>query len=102
MALYFLRGSLPWKGTQAPTRAEKHRLIFERKQTISVAELCDGVPREFATYMNYVRELGDRSQPSYKYLRGLLEGLFRQEGFEHDNVFDWTIREFERLRPATK
>jgi hypothetical protein len=23
--------------------------------------------------------------------------LFRRQGFEYDNVFDWTIREFERL-----
>jgi hypothetical protein len=23
--------------------------------------------------------------------------LFRRQGFEYDNVFDWTIREFQRL-----
>ncbi|OAP55653.1 casein kinase 1 [Fonsecaea erecta] len=97
MALYFLNGSLPWQGIKAASRQEKHRLVYERKKSLAVAELCQGLPTEFATYMNYVRGLGDRDKPNYKYLRGLFDRLFRREGFEHDNVFDWTIREFERL-----
>ncbi|RMD44192.1 hypothetical protein DV735_g1023, partial [Chaetothyriales sp. CBS 134920] len=100
MALYFLRGSLPWADIRASARSEKHRLIFERKKTISVADLCDGVPQEFATYMQYLRELeGSCDRPDYKYLRGLFDALFRHEKFERDNVFDWTIREYERLYP---
>jgi casein kinase 1 len=97
VALYFLRGFLPWQGLQAPSRLEKERLVLERKQTISVAELCDGLPVEFATYMNYIRELNGQDKPDYKYLRNLFDRLFRRKGFEHDNVFDWTVREFERL-----
>jgi hypothetical protein len=97
MALYFLHGSLPWQGLQASSRQVKYRLVFERKKTIQVAELCHGLPVEFTTYMNYVREMGDQEKPDYKYLRSLLGRLFRRRGFEHDNVFDWTIREFERL-----
>src|SRR4051812_44966812 len=97
MALYFLHGSLPWQGLKASNRQEKYRLVYEREETIEGAELCHGLPAEFATYMSYIRELGDQGQPDYKYLRNLFDGLFRREGFEHDNVFDWTIREFERL-----
>ncbi|RMZ85006.1 hypothetical protein DV738_g294, partial [Chaetothyriales sp. CBS 135597] len=99
MALYFLHGSLPWAEIRASTRSEKHELIFKRKQTITVAELCDGAPQEFAVYMNYIRELGSHDRPDYKYLRSLFDGLFRREKFERDNVFDWTIREYERLYP---
>jgi hypothetical protein len=29
----------------------------------------------------------------------LVTKLFRRQGFEYDNVFDWTIREFLRLEP---
>jgi casein kinase 1 len=97
MALYFLHGSLPWQGLKAPSRQEKYRLVFERKKTIPVAELCHDLPAEFATYMSYIREMDDQEKPDYNYLRGLFGGLFRRKGFEHDNVFDWTIREFERL-----
>jgi hypothetical protein len=96
MALYSLHGSLPWQGLQAPSRQEKEELIFERKKTINVAELCHGLPAEFATYMSYLREMSDQGQPDYKYLRSLFGRLFRRKGFEYDNVFDWTIREFEK------
>lgn len=47
--------------------------------------------------MSYVRELDGQDRPDYKYLRNLFDRLFRSKGFEHDNVFDWTTREFERL-----
>ena len=97
MALYFLLGSFPWPGLKAPSRQEKHRLVFERKQTIKVTELCQGLPAEFTTYTNYIRGLDDQDRPDYKYLRSLFGRLFRRKGFEHDNAFDWTIREFERL-----
>ncbi|KAK5263192.1 hypothetical protein LTR96_011392 [Exophiala xenobiotica] len=94
MALYFLHGSLPWQGLKAPSRQEKYRLVFERKQTIQVAELCHGLPPEFTTYINYIRGLNEQDRPDYKYLRSLFGRLFRRKGFEHDNVFDWTIRVF--------
>ena len=59
MALYFLHGSLPWQGLKAPSWQEKYRLVFERKKTIKAAELWYDLPAEFATYMNYIHELGD-------------------------------------------
>ena len=96
MALYFLHGSLPWQGLKAPSRQEKYRLVFERKQTIKVTELCQDLPAEFTTYMNYIRGLDDQDKLDYKYLRSLFGRLFRRKGFEYDNVFDWTIREFKR------
>jgi hypothetical protein len=59
-------------------------------------ELCRDPPIEFATYMNYLRHLREPSSPDYAYLRDLFGGPFRRSGFEHDHVFDWTIRESER------
>lgn len=97
MALYFLCGSLPWQDIRASNRADKDRLIYERKKTIPVAELCAGAPPAFATYLSYLHDLGDQDQPDYKYLRRLFAGLFHHKGFTHDNVYDWTIREFERI-----
>jgi hypothetical protein len=71
-------------------------LVFERKQSIKVTELCQGLPAEFTTYINYIRGLHDQDKPDYKYLRSLFGRLFRCNGFEYDYVFDWSIREFER------
>ena len=97
MALYFLQGSLPWQGLQAANRQEKYRRVLEQKQQTGVDELCRNLPAEFAAYMNYLRQIKDPDRPDYVYLRKLFDGLFRRLGFERDHVFDWTIREFERL-----
>lgn len=78
------------------SNGRRNRLVFERKQTIKVAEPYRGLPAEFITYMNYIRGLDDQDKPDYKYLRGLFGRLFRRKGFEHNKVFAWTMREFER------
>ena len=49
--------------------------------------------------MNYVHNLHDEDQPDHQFLRKMFDKLFREQGFEYDNVFDWTIREFQRLEP---
>lgn len=63
------------------------------------SELCAGLPKPFEKYMRYVHELHDEDVPDYQGLRKLFDKLFREQGFERDNVFDWTIREFQRLEP---
>ena len=88
MMLYFVLGSLPWQGLKAPTREQKNRLVLEKKQTTSVAELCGDLPQEFAIYMNYVRDLRHENKPDYGYLRRFFRNLFLRQGFEYDQVFD--------------
>jgi casein kinase I family protein HRR25 len=94
--LYFMLGSLPWQGLKTPTREQRYRLVLEKKQTTSVAELCGNLPQEFAIYMNYVRNLRHEDKPDYGYLRRIFRNLFRRQRFEYDHVFDWTIREYQR------
>jgi serine/threonine protein kinase len=100
MLIYFLRGRLPWQGLKAE-RDAKSLLVLQMKQATSVSELCAGLPTPFEDYMNYVKNLGDEERPDYQRLRKILNNLFRQQRFEHDNVFDWTIREFQRLESGT-
>ena len=38
-------------------------MIKEVKSTIPLDSLCKGVPKEFVTYLNYVRGLGFTEQP---------------------------------------
>jgi casein kinase I family protein HRR25 len=96
MMLYFMLGSLPWQGLKAPTREQRYRLVLEKKQTTSVAELCGDLPQEFAIYMNYVRNLRHEDKPDYGYLRRIFRNLFWRQRFEYDHVFDWTTREYQR------
>ena len=53
--IYFLTGSLPWQKIRACSKSMKIELICEKKASVSVADLCVGIPSEFAVYMNYVR-----------------------------------------------
>lgn len=78
------------------------RALFNYYNMIKVAELYYGLPAELTIYMSYIRGLGDQEKPDHKYLRDLFNLLFRRKGFERDNMFDWMIREFERLSNGKK
>lgn len=97
MIVYFIRGSLPWQGIKGHNQTTRDQLVLEQKQKISTAELCEGLPDEFATYLDYVRNLRYHDKPDYNYLRQTFRDLFHRYHFEYDNVYDWTIREFLRL-----
>ncbi|TVY62751.1 Casein kinase I-like protein hhp1, partial [Lachnellula suecica] len=94
MMIYFARGSLPWQGLKAATEDERNEHIKDKKINTSIEDLCGDFPKEFATYLKYVRDLGFDDQPDYSYLRKLLRDLFVRKGFQYDNVFDWTIKKF--------
>ncbi|KAK3178842.1 hypothetical protein OEA41_000979 [Lepraria neglecta] len=91
MFLYFLRGSLPWQDLPAANQQQKEELILAKKETISIEDLCEGLPAEFGAYFDHVRSLGFDDRPRYSYLRRLFRVLFIRQGFEYDFVFDWTI-----------
>ncbi|KAJ9493357.1 hypothetical protein H2202_011169 [Exophiala xenobiotica] len=96
MLVYFMRGRLPWQGTKA-NRDAKYLLVLEKRQATSASELCVDLPPPFEKYVHYVHNLHDEDLPDYQCLREMFDQLFREQGFERDNVFDWTIREFQRL-----
>lgn len=90
--MYFCRaGTLPWQGIKANTKQEKYHKIMEKKMSTPVEVLCKGYPPEFATYLNYCRQLRFEDRPDYAYLRGLFKDLYIKEGFDQqDAAFDWT------------
>lgn len=88
--IYFLKGSLPWQGMRAKTKEEKYRKVADMKKNTPIETLCSGIPYEFVQYVKYCRSLGFTDRPDYKYLRKLLQRLFKQRGFVKDYVFDWT------------
>lgn len=94
MLLFFQGGSLPWIGLKAATQEEKDKMIMEKKMNIPVETLCQGLPREFETFINYTRSLGFKDKPDYAYLRHLFRRLYNSQGFQYDKVFDWTEKLF--------
>lgn len=49
--IYFLKGSLPWQGLKAKNAQKKYQLILEKKQQVSVSQLCQGCPLPFAEFV---------------------------------------------------
>jgi casein kinase I homolog HRR25 len=85
--IYFLRGSLPWQGLDF----EGHDLIAESKQQNSTDDLCEGLPQEFHTFLDYSRSLSFYDKPDYDYLRGLFGNSSLQAELESDIAFDWDV-----------
>lgn len=88
--LYFLRGSLPWQGLPAQSKKEKYEKIMERKISTPVDTLCRGFPQEFASYLNYCRNLRFEDRPDYLYLKRMFKDLLLRENYTNDLIFDWT------------
>merc|ERR1712048_127337 len=65
--------------------------IMEKKMVTPTEVLCKGMPQEFATFLDYTRNLQFDEQPDYRYLYWLLQNLFRSQKFENDGCFDWTL-----------
>lgn len=88
--IYFLRGSLPWQLYEGSP--EDMEAILEMKTSISVEDLCHGLPEQFAMILNYCQTLKFEDQPNYLFLRRLLRNLFVSLAFKEDNTFDWMSR----------
>jgi hypothetical protein len=66
---------------------------MEKKTSVSIED-CDRQPREIAVYIEHVRSLDFEDRPDYPYLRKIFRSLFVRQGFEYDNIFDWTIKRY--------
>ena len=88
-AIYFLKGSLPWQGLRAKDKKEKYSKIRDIKVSLSPEDLCDNLPFEFTTFLNYCRLLKFEQEPDYNYVRKLFKNLFIEEGFNCDYMYDW-------------
>ncbi|RDI87733.1 ATP-dependent bile acid permease [Venturia inaequalis] len=92
--VYLLRGSLPWQGLKAQQGEDIDEIVGLKKRETTTKELCEGLPKAFELYFEHL----SRRQPDHTYLRRLFRNLFVREGFEYDNVFDWTeLMFFEQL-----
>ncbi|KAL7663125.1 non-specific serine/threonine protein kinase [[Candida] zeylanoides] len=96
--IYFCRGSLPWQGLKAVTKRQKYDRIMEKKISTPNDVLTQGLPREFAEYMTYIKKLRFDDKPDYSYLRKIFRDLFKRENYRYDYVFDWTLYKFQKQK----
>ena len=85
--IYFLKGSLPWQGLKEKEKKKKYRLILEKKQMVSIAQLCRDCPSQFAEFLSYTRSLPYDGKPDIPYLRGLFSDLYDAQGYNSTVVY---------------
>ena len=91
VALYFLRGMLPWQGLKANNKKEKYEKIKEKKLVTSIEVLCKGYPIEFVKYLSQCRNLKFDERPNYNAMRAMFKELFAKNGYKFDYQYDWVI-----------
>lgn len=99
--IYLLKGRLPWQGISGETHKKKYDLIKEKKIETPINVLCQGIPREFSTYLNEVRKLEFDERPYYAGYRKLFRDLFIREGYTYDYQYDWVDTQRVSLSSST-
>ena len=79
--IYLAKGGLPWQGVRDANKKQKYNKIGEKKMITKMQKLCEGLPPEFVSYMNYCTALGFEDKPDYVTLRKLFKGCFSKNGF---------------------
>ena len=87
--IYFSNGFLPWQGLRVKNKEEKYNRILEKKINTKVEDICKDLPKEFITFLQYVRSLQYEEKPDYDYLKKLIEIMGEKNGVIWDFGFDF-------------
>jgi serine/threonine protein kinase len=69
------RGDLPWTSRYA----QSSKVVLQKKLSITVEELCEGLPAPFCKFISHVRSLGFIEKPDYQYLHSILSQCSQTE-----------------------
>ena len=94
MLIFLATGSLPSLelGRSKININLKFYQISLLKEAISAEKLCEGLPEEFAKYINYSRKLDFEEEPNYDYLRSLFSSILMKNQEKNDLNFFWNIK----------
>ena len=87
--VYLVKGKLPWSGISAKTQYECLIKAKKIKENVGIEKLCEGLPKEFVTYTQYVRSLKFDEKPNYDFLRSLFINSLKNINEENDYNFSW-------------
>jgi serine/threonine protein kinase len=70
VAIYLVKGKLPWMGIvpQKGELASKEDVVYAKKVTTTLTELCEGIPYLFQKLLDYSYSLGFEDKPDYSYM----------------------------------
>ena len=94
MLIFLATDNLPWLKIEdlEVNKIQKLNKIYQLKKTLSVEQLCKGLPEEFAKYINYSRKLNFEENPDYDYLRSLFSSILVKNQEKNDLNFFWLIK----------
>ena len=91
--IYFLKGKLPWQDIKAKNKEERYKIIHEKKSSVSVESLCEGIPNEFAELLKYVKNMEFEEKPYYckfySYFHNLIERISKEKNEEKNYDYIW-------------
>ena len=93
MILEFVRGGLPWQFVNVDgDKKEAYKQIALLKRACTNQELCEGLPPQFLTYMNYVTGMRRTQAGDFEKMKKLVMDCARENSIDlFDNTFDWSI-----------
>ena len=66
--------------------------IKERKISTSLDNLCQGLPDEFKTFIQYARDLKFEDRPDYSYLKNIIRQICEKNQLNFNfNKYDWIL-----------
>ena len=70
VAIYLVKGKLPWMGIvpQKGELASKEDIVYAKKVTTTLTDLCEGIPYLFQKLLDYSYSLGFEDKPDYSYM----------------------------------
>ena len=94
LLIFLANGDLPWRKIKHLNinKEEKYDRVLDLKKALSGKELCEGLPEEFAKYINYCRKLYFEEDPNYDYLRSLFSSILKKNQEKNDFNFFWIIK----------
>lgn len=81
--IYSALGSLPWSSLSS--RGDREA-VLQKKSSITVEDLCKGLPAPFVPFIRYVRSLHFNEKPDYKYLHAIISECSQLEIGSPDEV----------------
>ena len=98
--IYLYIGSLPWSVIKFKDMNQGIDLITKIRESISIENICKGMPKEMIYYMNYVKSLNYEKNPDYEYLRKLFLNILKILG-QNELLFSWVDRNVSQKKIPT-
>lgn len=94
LAIYLIKGRLPWQSVKEKDRKKKHKLLYEKKSSFPVPELCENIPRCFETYLILTRQMEYKQKPEYEVMRQMFVELAKE-----CNEYHWeALEEYQDMK----